>query len=143
MAALFSLPSKIPQLISATFGNAERDPNGLVGVVGAARIAGDAVGSTLSFADKLATFLLMIATLNIFVGIFNLLPLLPLDGGHMAIAIVDGVRNRRAARKGLAKPAPLNVNRLMPVTVVVFAILVTLSVWLLAADLFNPVKINF
>lgn len=143
VVALFSLPSKVPQLISSTFGNTERDPNGLVGVVGAARIAGDAVGSTLSFADKLATFILMIATLNIFVGIFNLLPLLPLDGGHMAIAIVDGIRNRRAARKGLAKPDPLNVNRLMPVTVVVFAVLVTLSVWLLAADIFNPIKINF
>ena len=114
ISALISLPSKVPQLVNATFGNEERDPNGLVGVVGAARIAGDAVGSTLSFADKLATFLLMIATLNIFVGIFNLLPLLPLDGGHMAIAIADGIRNRRAARKGLSKPAPLNVNRLMP-----------------------------
>ena len=143
ISALVSLPSKVPQLVNATFGNEERDPNGLVGVVGAARIAGDAVGSTLSFADKLATFLLMIATLNIFVGIFNLLPLLPLDGGHMAIAIADGIRNRRAARKGLSKPAPLNVNRLMPLTMVVFAILLTLSVWLLAADLFNPVKINF
>ncbi len=143
ISALISLPSKVPQLVNATFGNEERDPDGLVGVVGAARIAGDAVGSTLSFADKLATFLLMIATLNIFVGIFNLLPLLPLDGGHMAIAIADGIRNRRAARKGLSKPAPLNVNRLMPLTMVVFAILLTLSVWLLAADLFNPVKINF
>jgi len=143
ISALISLPSKVPQLVNATFGNEERDPNGLVGVVGAARIAGDAVGSTLSFADKLATFLLMIATLNIFVGIFNLLPLLPLDGGHMAIAIADGIRNRRAARKGISKPAPLNVNRLMPLTMVVFAILLTLSVWLLAADLFNPVKINF
>ena len=98
--------------------------------------------SSLSFGDKLETFLLIIASLNIFVGIFNLLPLLPLDGGHMAIAIADGYRRSRARRLGQPEPAPIDLQKLMPVTLVVFALLAGLSLMLLAADIFNPVHFN-
>jgi membrane-associated protease RseP (regulator of RpoE activity) len=111
VTALISLPSKIPDLVNQTFGNQERDPEGLVGVVGVARVSGEtAETKALTTREKIATFILIIASLNIFVGMFNLLPLLPLDGGHMAVAIADGVRNTRAKAKGLAKPAPFDVT---------------------------------
>jgi membrane-associated protease RseP (regulator of RpoE activity) len=96
----------------------------------------------LSFGSKLETFLLIIASLNIFVGIFNLLPLLPLDGGHMAIAIADGLRRNRARRIGRPQPSPIDLEKLMPITAVVFIFLVGLSLMLLAADIFNPVHFN-
>ena len=80
VTALISLPSKIPDLVNQTFGNQERDPEGLVGVVGVARVSGEtAETKVLTTREKIATFILIIASLNIFVGMFNLLPLLPLD----------------------------------------------------------------
>jgi len=144
LTALISLPSKIPDLINQTFGNEERDPEGLVGVVGVARVSGEtAETKALTGREKIATFVLIIASLNLFVGMFNLLPLLPLDGGHMAVAIADGVRNTRAKAKGLAKPAPFDVERLTPITMVVFILMASLSLLLLTADILNPVRLNF
>ena len=144
VTALISLPSKIPDLVNQTFGNQERDPEGLVGVVGVARVSGEtAETKVLTTREKIATFILIIVSLNIFVGMFNLLPLLPLDGGHMAVAIADGVRNTRAKAKGLAKPAPFDVERLTPITMVVFVVMASLSLLLLTADILNPIRLNF
>ncbi|MEY3250014.1 MAG: hypothetical protein RLZZ27_122, partial [Actinomycetota bacterium] len=144
ITSLISLPSKIPDLINQTFGNQERDPEGLVGVVGVARVSGETADTkALTTREKIATFILIIASLNLFVGMFNLLPLLPLDGGHMAVAIADGFRNFRAKRKGLAKPAPFDVERLTPITMVVFVLMASLSLLLLTADILNPIRLNF
>ena len=141
--SLVSLPSKVPTLFRQTFLGAKRDANGLVGVVGVAQAtAATASDRALTFGDKLETFLLIIASLNIFVGIFNLLPLLPLDGGHMAVAVIDGVRRSNARRRGRPAPAPIALEKLMPLTAVVFIFLVGLSLMLLAADIFNPVHFN-
>ena len=141
--SLVTLPSKVPTLFRQTFLGAKRDANGLVGVVGVAQAtAATASDRALSFGDKLETFLLIIASLNIFVGIFNLLPLLPLDGGHMAIAIIDGIRRSSARRRGRPAPAPIALEKLMPLTAFVFIFLVGLSLMLLAADIFNPVHFN-
>jgi len=92
--------------------------------------------------EKIASFLIIIASLNIFVGVFNLLPLLPLDGGHMAVAIVDGLRRLSARRRKVAPPAAIDVEKLLPITLVVFAVLAVLSLLLLAADIFNPINLN-
>ena len=144
VTSLISLPTKIPNLINQTFGGEKRDPEGLVGVVGVARVSGETANTkALTVREKIATFILIIASLNLFVGMFNLLPLLPLDGGHMAVAIADGVRNFLARRRGLAKPEPFDVERLTPITMAVFLIMAALSVLLLAADILNPIRMNF
>lgn len=141
--ALVALPTKVPQLIRQTFGDEKRDPNGLVGVVGAARVSGDAIGSQkLNSTERFGTFLLLVASLNIFVGLFNLLPLLPLDGGHMAVAIADEIRAFFARLRGRPRPAAIDVNVLTPLTMGVFAVLAVLTVILLIADIFNPVSLN-
>ena len=141
--ALIALPTKVPQLIRQTFGDEKRDPNGLVGVVGAARVSGDAIGSQkLNSTERFGTFLLLVASLNIFVGLFNLLPLLPLDGGHMAVAIADAIRAFFARLRGRPRPAAIDVNVLTPLTMGVFAVLAVLTVILLIADIFNPVSLN-
>lgn len=141
--SLIKLPSKIPALWGQTVRGEERDANGLVGVVGVARVSGQAVGaSDLSGSERLATFLLIIASLNIFVGIFNLLPILPLDGGHMAVAIADEIRALYARLRGRARPAAIDVTVLTPITMVVFVILACLTLLLLVADVINPVTLN-
>lgn len=143
VTSLIQLPSKIPDLLAQTFGARERDPEGLVGVVGVARVSGETASTgKLTTNEKIATFILIVASLNIFVGMFNLLPLLPLDGGHMAVAIADGIRNFWAKRRGLPKPAPIDVERLTPITMIVFVLMAGLSIVLLAADIFNPIRLN-
>ena len=141
--ALFALPSKVPALFGSTFNGTQRDPEGLVGVVGVARVSSEAASSQSgSLTEKIGFFLLIIASLNVFVGIFNLIPLLPLDGGHMAVALFDGFRSARARRKGAPAPSPFDVTRLMPITFIVIALLATLSLLLLFADIVNPLRLN-
>lgn len=141
--SLGKLPEKIPALWGATVRGEERDANGLVGVVGVARVSGEAVGSDkLTPMERLATFVLIVASLNIFVGVFNLLPILPLDGGHMAVAIADEIRAFFARLRGRPRPAPIDVTVLTPITMVVFVVLATLTLLLLVADVINPVTLN-
>ena len=143
ISSLIQLPSKVPALIRQTFFHEKRDSTGLVGVVGVARVSGQtASDKNLSVRERIATFMLIIASLNIFVGIFNLLPILPLDGGHMALAFVDGFKRWRAKRLNRPEPAPVDIERLMPITIVVFVILAALSLLLLGADIFNPIHVN-
>ena len=141
--SLVALPTKVPQLIRETFMHEKRDPNGLVGVVGAARVSGQAVGSDkLNNNERLSTFILLVASLNIFVGLFNLLPILPLDGGHMAVAIADEARALFARLRKKPRPAPIDVNVLTPITGVVVVLLAILTVVLVIADIINPVSLN-
>ncbi len=143
ISSLVKLPTKVVPLIKETFGNQKRDPQGLVGVVGVARVSAQTASDPrLATSEKIATFLLIVASLNIFVGVFNLLPLLPMDGGHIAVAIADGFRRIWARRRGRPSPAPIDVEKLTPITIVVFVFLVALSLLLLAADIFNPVQLN-
>jgi membrane-associated protease RseP (regulator of RpoE activity) len=143
LSSLAQLPSKVPALVRQTFGGEKRDPAGLVGVIGVAEASAHTAGNvTLAWNERLATFLLIIASLNIFVGIFNALPLLPLDGGHMAIAVIDGSRNTFARIRRRPNPRPIDVESLTPLTLVVFVFLAALSLLLLAADVFNPVNFN-
>ena len=142
--SLFALPSKVPQLIRQTFMGEERNPDGLVGIVGAARVSGDAVSSQkLNSNERVSTFILIVASLNIFVGLFNLLPFLPLDGGHMAIAIADEVRALFARIRKKPRPAGIDVNVMTPITMAVFGVLAVLTVILLVADIINPISLNF
>jgi membrane-associated protease RseP (regulator of RpoE activity) len=143
IGALLAMPSKIPALWGQTFGNKPRDLNGLVGVVGVARVSGEVLAARgMSWSERIGTFILLLAGLNVFIGIFNALPLPPLDGGHIAVALIDKWRTVRARRRGLGAPAPFDVASLMPVTLVVLGVLVSLSLLLLAADIINPVRLN-
>jgi membrane-associated protease RseP (regulator of RpoE activity) len=141
--ALIGLPAQIPSLMRQTFLGEERTADGLVGIVGVARASGETVSSgNLTTGEKFATFLLIVASLNIFVGIFNLLPILPLDGGHMAVAIYEGTRRRIAKLRGQSDPGPVDVEKLTPITMVVFILLAFLTLLLLFADIFNPINLN-
>jgi len=141
--SLALLPAKIPELWGQTFGGQERDVDGLVGVVGVARVSGETLASgDQNWNQRIGTFLLIIASLNIFVGVFNLLPILPLDGGHMAVAIADEIRAFIARLRGRPRPAPINVQMLTPITAVVVIILIGLTLLLLVADIVNPISLN-
>jgi membrane-associated protease RseP (regulator of RpoE activity) len=96
----------------------------------------------MSWSERIGAFLLIVASLNFFVGVFNLLPILPLDGGHMAVAITDEIRAFLARLRGKPRPEPVDVTVLTPITMVVFVLLAVLTVMLLVADIINPVVLN-
>ena len=141
--ALISLPGKIPALWSQTVGHKPRDANGVMGVIGVARYSGEVASSAkLSYTERVATFLGIIIQLNIFVGVFNLLPILPLDGGHMAVAIADEVRAFLARIRRRKRPAAIDVAVLAPITMVVFVLLAGLTLLMVLADVVNPANFN-
>lgn len=141
--ALIGLPQQIPTLIRQTFLGEERSSDGLVGIVGVARATGEtASSSNLTMGEKIATFLLIIASLNIFVGIFNLIPILPLDGGHIAVALYEGARRQIYKIRGQSEPGKVDIEKLTPITVIVLVALIFLTALLLIADIFNPINFN-
>jgi len=139
---IVTLPERMVQVAQAAFGQQERDPNGPVSVVGVGRIAGEIASiDQIDPADRVAGFVALLASLNIALFVFNLVPLLPLDGGHVAVALFDGARKRWAGIRGKPEPAPINPSRLMPLTLVVVVVLLSMSALLMYADIVNPISI--
>ncbi|MDS1272496.1 site-2 protease family protein [Lipingzhangella sp. LS1_29] len=138
---LILLPTKIPDLWNATFAGAERQPDSPVGVVGASRIGGEILTLDMPIVDRGAVMLMMLATVNLFLFALNMLPLLPLDGGHIFGALWESVRRHLARLFRRPDPGPFDTAKLMPVAYVVILAFVGLSVLLLIADIVNPVRL--
>ncbi|MGN6791547.1 MAG: M50 family metallopeptidase [Streptosporangiaceae bacterium] len=139
VTALGRIPKAIPYLFSK---DRAATPGGNVSsMVGAASITGDVVAAHIGWQQKISVVLLIIIEVNIFVGIFNLLPLLPLDGGHLAIVLFERVRAWIARLFRRPDPGPVDIKRLIPVSVGVFALIVAFGLLLIAADIFNPISI--
>jgi membrane-associated protease RseP (regulator of RpoE activity) len=132
---LLDFPEKIPAVVEAIFGG-ERDPDTPVSVVGASRIGGEAVEQGLW-----EVFFLLLASLNFFVGIFNLLPLLPLDGGHIAVTWYERVRDWIRKLRGKAAGGPVDYTKLSAVTGVVMVIGGAIVLLTVTADIVNPIRL--
>lgn len=119
-----------------------RDPAGFVGPVGASRITGEVLASHETTGVKILTFLGIIAGLNLFVGVFNLLPLLPLDGGHIAVLAYEQGRDRIRRLFGYrGELRRVDLTKLMPLTYAVVVAFIGLTVWIMGADIVNPVRL--
>ena len=110
-------------------------------MVGAAEATGQAVAADIGWQYKVSFVLLLIASLNIFVGVFNMLPLLPLDGGHVAVVIWERIRAWFARLRGRPDPGLVDMAKLLPVSFSIFMVLMCFSVLLILADIVNPVNI--
>jgi membrane-associated protease RseP (regulator of RpoE activity) len=137
---LGKLPSEIPQLFSP---NRARNGGGVTSVVGVGEAAGQVVSASgVSWAQKIAFILLVIASVNIFVGLFNLLPLLPLDGGKLAVVLFEWIRSSLARLFRRPDPGPVDMQRLIPLSVGFLFVFVCLGALLIAADIFNPIQLT-
>jgi Zn-dependent protease len=92
--------------------------------------------------EKLSFFLSLLASVNLVLFLFNLLPIYPLDGGHIAGAIYEKIRGSIARMRGRPDPGPFDIARLMPVAYAVAGLFVALSVLLIIADLVNPIRLT-
>jgi membrane-associated protease RseP (regulator of RpoE activity) len=133
---LGSIPASIPKLFTSTVDHTQRSTDSPVGVVGMAQISGSIIGQA-----GFAGFFTLVAVINVFIGIFNLLPILPLDGGHIAILLYEEAR--KLVYRLLRKPVPgrVDLNKLMPVAYAFLLVFVGLTILLLAADITNPLRL--
>ncbi|MCF2530538.1 M50 family metallopeptidase [Yinghuangia soli] len=139
---LMRIPQKVPALFGAAFQGDERDQDSPVGMVGAARIGGEVMAADVPVEHRLVFFIQLLAMVNIGLFLFNMLPLLPLDGGHMVGAIWESVRRRIARLFKRPDPGPFDVAKLMPVAYAVAVVFIGFTVLVLIADVVNPVKVT-
>ena len=104
-------------------------------------VTGEAFAAPVGWQAKVTVVLLIVISLNIFVGLFNLVPLLPLDGGHLAVNIYETIRSWINRLLGRPDPGQVDMRKLLPVSVGVFALLVGFGLLLILADVINPVHI--
>ncbi|MEV7656060.1 site-2 protease family protein [Streptomyces anulatus] len=140
--SIIALPSKIPALWDAAFSDGERADDSPVGVVGAARIGGEVMNLDIPAQNQVAMMLFLLAGFNLSLFLFNMLPLLPLDGGHIAGALWESLRRNTAKVFRRPDPGPFDVARLMPVAYVVAGLFICFTLLVLVADIVNPVKIS-
>ncbi|AWT45820.1 MULTISPECIES: M50 family metallopeptidase [Streptomyces] len=140
--SLVALPAKIPALWDAAFNGAPRAPDSPMGVVGAARVGGEIFTLDIPASQQLAMAVFLVAGFNLSLFLFNMLPLLPLDGGHIAGALWESLRRNVARVLRRPDPGPFDVAKLMPVAYVVAGIFICFTVLVLIADVVNPVRIS-
>ncbi len=140
--AIWHLPVRMVDVTKAAFG-AERDPEGPISVVGASRVAGESFTiDDPTWAERAQRVLVLLAGLNLFLAMFNFIPLLPLDGGHIAGALWEAVRRGIANLRGLPDPGHVDVAKMLPVAYAVGALLMLMGVILIYADIVNPVSLT-
>jgi membrane-associated protease RseP (regulator of RpoE activity) len=138
---IWQLPAKVWETGVDLVTGEERDPNGPLSIVGAGRLSGEVAAADSPVLNRVAGFLSLLASLNIALFVFNLIPLLPLDGGHVAVALWDGLKRAWAKLFNRPPPKPVDATKLVPVTFAVFIALLVMGGILILADLFNPVSL--
>ncbi|MBB5789900.1 M50 family metallopeptidase [Jiangella mangrovi] len=140
--AMSRIPQRMVDVWDAAFGGGERNPETPVSIVGAGRIGGEiASADGLTAAQRVATFVMMLASFNMAIAIFNLVPLLPLDGGHAAGAIWEAIKRAFAKVFRRPEPQPVDVAKALPLAYGVAVVLIGMSALLIYADLVNPVRL--
>jgi membrane-associated protease RseP (regulator of RpoE activity) len=139
---IINLPARLVGVWNAAFSSAPRDPTGPVGVIGVGRIAGQIATDGTSFAQRFETLLALLASLNIALFVFNLVPLMPLDGGHIIGALWEGVRRTFARVFRRRDPGPVDTARVVPLTFAVVIVLGAMSVLLMYADIVKPITLQ-
>jgi membrane-associated protease RseP (regulator of RpoE activity) len=143
LQALGTLPVKLWEVGKAALGLQERDQEGPMSVVGASRVAGEMASThEVPVGDRFFSLLMLLGAVNLFIGMFNFVPLLPLDGGHIAGALYEALRRGVARLFGRPDPGYFDVAKLLPVAYVMAGVILVMSVVLIYADIVAPVRLG-
>lgn len=139
---ILRLPQRMVDVWNAAFGTEQRDPNGPVSVVGVGRMAGEIVSMDQAPIAAKAQFMFgLLGSLNVALLVFNLVPLMPLDGGHVAGALYEGLKRGWARIRRRPDPGPIDTAKMVPITFVVVIALGAMSVLLVYADIVKPINL--
>lgn len=139
--AVVHVPERMVGVVKSIFG-AERAADSPISVVGASMVAGEIVThNSPTWAERTQGLLGLLGGLNLFLWIFNLLPVLPLDGGHIAGALWEAIRRGFARLRGRPDPGPVDVGKMLPIAYAMASLLIIMSVILIVADVVNPVDV--
>lgn len=143
---IVTIPQKMVGIAQAAFGSGERDPDGPISVVGVGRIGGEVASGQVQGLEgtstKLVTLVMLIASLNVALFVFNLIPLLPLDGGHVAGALWEGLRRTVARVARRPDPGYVDVAKGLPIAYAMSVVLIVMGGLLIYADLVRPVRLG-
>jgi membrane-associated protease RseP (regulator of RpoE activity) len=143
VTTIVTLPARMVDLVRQVSTDEARDPNGIVGPVGVGRIAGEVVAlEDTPVIDKTGYILGLLAGVNLFLFLFNLIPLLPLDGGHVAGAVWESIKRGWARMRNKPDPGPVDIAKALPLTYVVSIGLIAMGGVILLADLIEPIRIS-
>jgi membrane-associated protease RseP (regulator of RpoE activity) len=138
---IWQLPVRVWDTAVSLVTGQERDPNGPLSIVGAGRLSGEVAAAEAPILNRISGFLSLLASLNIALFVFNMVPLLPLDGGHIAVALWEGIKRVWAKVFRRPPPKPVDATKLVPLTFVVVIALIAMGGVLILADIFNPVSL--
>jgi membrane-associated protease RseP (regulator of RpoE activity) len=139
--SMASFPARVYELASQLFTDAPRNPESPVSVVGVGRISGQIVGSQdITAKYKAVDLITLIASLNLFLFAFNMVPILPLDGGHIAGAIYEGLRRQVARIRRKPLPGPVDTAKMLPIAYAMSIFLIAMSLIVLVADFMKPLS---
>ena len=142
VVGLLNFPAKVWNVAADMVTGQPRDINGPMSIVGASRTAGEiTVEESIPVNDRVASWFMMLGSVNLFVALLNLVPLMPLDGGHMAGAIWEGLRRWWARLRGRADPGHVDTAKMLPVAYLVGGFLVVAGGVLIIADILSPIQL--
>ncbi|MFS0868002.1 RIP metalloprotease [Microbacterium sp. 179-B 1A2 NHS] len=141
LGIIWQLPVRVYETAVDTVTGAGRDPNGPLSVVGAGRLAGEVAATDAPILNRVSGMVALLGSLNIALFVFNLVPLLPLDGGHVVVALWDGIKRAWATLLRRPRPRAVDATKLVPITYVVVIALVVMGGTLILADIVNPVQL--
>lgn len=142
---VFHLPQNLYHVTLAALGQEDRNEQSVIGVVGVGRIASEVASADVEgygLSEKVADMLMLLGGLNLALFVFNMIPLVPLDGGHIASAVWQAIKNGWARARSLPRPRPVDVARMMPLAYGVFGILLVMGLVLIVADIVAPVSVT-
>ena len=141
-AMIIQLPIQAGAALTEIAPGSERNENGAISIIGLGQFSGQiASDASISFEDKMLSQLGLLMSLNVALFVFNMVPLVPLDGGHIAGAVYESIKRGVFRVRGKKWVRPVDTSQMMPIAYFVASLLIVLTIVLVLRDILNPLSL--